>query len=210
MTTRKTIALTRRTFVRVMSLLFTMLSRFVIAFLQGASVFYSWGCSHCPQWFLEPKKVKFVSASTLFPFYLKCPLGFQKMEAWNNPGELPRGNCLCCRDSVWSLNSLWAEFRIPWNTLPLLKSPASCTCPKLCDLCVFVHNTFISSESAWCPGLTVSYRLLLCTPHVANLHLIHTSSHCTRICWMNDGGEEKVEWEHWSLNLRVTHRGPGG
>ena len=39
-TTGKTIALTRRTFVgKVMSLLFNMLSRLVITFLQGASVF---------------------------------------------------------------------------------------------------------------------------------------------------------------------------
>jgi len=39
-TTGKTIVLTTRTFVgKVMSLLFNMLSRFVIAFLQGASVF---------------------------------------------------------------------------------------------------------------------------------------------------------------------------
>ena len=40
MTTGKTIALTRRTFVsKVMSLLFNMLSRFVMAFLPSASVF---------------------------------------------------------------------------------------------------------------------------------------------------------------------------
>ena len=40
MTTRKTIALTRKTFVgKVMSLLFNMLSRLVITFFQGASVF---------------------------------------------------------------------------------------------------------------------------------------------------------------------------
>ena len=40
MTTGKTIALTRRTLVgKVMSLLFNMLSRLVIAFLPGASVF---------------------------------------------------------------------------------------------------------------------------------------------------------------------------
>ena len=39
-TTGKTIALTRRSFVgKIMSLLFNMLSRLVIAFLQGASVF---------------------------------------------------------------------------------------------------------------------------------------------------------------------------
>ena len=40
MTTGKTIALTRRTFVgKVMSLLFNVLSRLVIAFFQGASIF---------------------------------------------------------------------------------------------------------------------------------------------------------------------------
>ena len=40
MTTGKTIALTKQTFVgKVMSLLFNMLSRFVIAFFPGASVF---------------------------------------------------------------------------------------------------------------------------------------------------------------------------
>ena len=40
MTTRKTIALTRWTFVgKVMSLLFSMLSRLVIIFLQGANIF---------------------------------------------------------------------------------------------------------------------------------------------------------------------------
>ena len=41
MTTRKTIALTRWTFVgKVMSMLFNMLSWFVIAFFQGASIFF--------------------------------------------------------------------------------------------------------------------------------------------------------------------------
>ena len=47
MTTGKTIALTRRNFVgKVMSLLFNMLSRLVITFLQGVSVFLFHGCSH--------------------------------------------------------------------------------------------------------------------------------------------------------------------
>ena len=46
MTTGKTIALTRWTFVgKAMSLLFNMLSRFVIAFFQGARVFQFHGCS---------------------------------------------------------------------------------------------------------------------------------------------------------------------
>ena len=43
----KIIALTRWTFVdKVMSLLFNMLSRLVIAFLPGASIFYFHGSSH--------------------------------------------------------------------------------------------------------------------------------------------------------------------
>ena len=47
MTTGKTIALTRQTFVgKVMSLLFNMLSRLVITFLQGVSIFSFHGCSH--------------------------------------------------------------------------------------------------------------------------------------------------------------------
>ena len=47
MTTGKTIALTRLTFVgKVMSLLFNMLSRLVITFLQGVSVFSFHGCNH--------------------------------------------------------------------------------------------------------------------------------------------------------------------
>ena len=47
MTTGKTTALTRWTFVsKVMSLLFNMLSGLVIDFFQGASVFKFHGCSH--------------------------------------------------------------------------------------------------------------------------------------------------------------------
>ena len=47
MTTGKTTALTRWTFVdKVMSLLYNMLSKLVIAFLPGASIFQFHGCSH--------------------------------------------------------------------------------------------------------------------------------------------------------------------
>ena len=57
MTTGKTIALTRWTFVgKVMSLLFNMLSRLVITFLQGVSVFLFHGCSHHLQWFWSSPK----------------------------------------------------------------------------------------------------------------------------------------------------------
>ena len=52
MTIGKTIALTRWTFVsKVMSLLFNILSMFLITFFKGASIFQFHGCSHCPEWF---------------------------------------------------------------------------------------------------------------------------------------------------------------
>ena len=57
MTTGKTIALTRRTFVdKVMSLLLNMLSRLVIAFLPRSKHLLFHGCSHHLQWFWSPPK----------------------------------------------------------------------------------------------------------------------------------------------------------
>ena len=67
-TTGKTIALTRRTFVgKVMSLLFNMLSRLVVAFLpRRKSLLISWLQSPFVV-ILEPKKIKPVSISTVSP-----------------------------------------------------------------------------------------------------------------------------------------------
>ena len=64
MTTRKTIALTIWTFVgKVMSLLFNMLSRFVIAFLsRSKNLLISWLQSPSAV-ILEPKKIKAVTVS---------------------------------------------------------------------------------------------------------------------------------------------------
>ena len=57
MTAEKTIALTRWTFVgKVMSLLFNMLSKFVIAFLPRIKHLFFHGCSHLSQWFWSPRK----------------------------------------------------------------------------------------------------------------------------------------------------------
>ena len=56
MTTGKTIALTRWTFVgKVMSLFFNMLSRLVITFLPRSRVFSFHSCGHHLQWFWSPK-----------------------------------------------------------------------------------------------------------------------------------------------------------
>ena len=68
MTTGKTIALTRQTFVhRVMPLLFNMLSRLVIAFLpRSTCLFISWLQSPSSV-ILEPKKIKSVTVSIVPP-----------------------------------------------------------------------------------------------------------------------------------------------
>ena len=68
MSTRKSIALTRRTFVdKVISLLFNMLSRFVITFLpRSKQLLISWLQSPSTV-ILEPRKIKFVTVSTVSP-----------------------------------------------------------------------------------------------------------------------------------------------
>ena len=69
MTTGKTIALTRWTFVgKVMSLLFNMLSRLVITFLpRSKHLLISWLQSPSAV-ILEPKKIKFLTVSIVFPY----------------------------------------------------------------------------------------------------------------------------------------------
>ena len=68
MTTGKTIALTRQTFVgKVMSLLFNMLSKLVIAFLpRSKHLLISWLQSPSVM-ILEPKKIKSVTVSVVSP-----------------------------------------------------------------------------------------------------------------------------------------------
>ena len=69
MTTGKTIALTRRTFVdKVTSLLFNMLSRLIVTFLQGVSVFFKISWLQSPfAVILEPPKIKSTSVYTVSP-----------------------------------------------------------------------------------------------------------------------------------------------
>ena len=68
MTTGKTIALTRRTFVdKVVSLLFNTLSRLVITFLpRSKRLLISWLQSPSPV-ILEPRKIKSDTVSTVSP-----------------------------------------------------------------------------------------------------------------------------------------------
>ena len=79
-TTGKTIALTRWTFVgKVMSLLLNMLSRLVIAFLpRGRHLLISW--LHSPSTvILEPPKIKSVTVSTVFPSICHEVMGLDAM-----------------------------------------------------------------------------------------------------------------------------------
>ena len=74
-TTAKTIALTRWTFVgKVMSLLFNMLSRLVVTFLPRSKHLYFHGCNHHLQWFWSPKN-KVCHYFHCFPIYLPCSDG---------------------------------------------------------------------------------------------------------------------------------------
>ena len=68
MTTGKTIALTRQTLVgKVMSLLFNILSRFVIAFLPRSKGLLIWWLQSLSAVVLEPKKLKSVTVSNFPP-----------------------------------------------------------------------------------------------------------------------------------------------
>ena len=80
MTTGKIKALTKWTFVgKVMSLLFHMLSRFVIAFLpKSKHLLISWLQSPSAV-ILEPKKIKFVTVSIVSPSICHKVMGLDAM-----------------------------------------------------------------------------------------------------------------------------------
>ena len=80
MTTGKTIALTRRTFVgKVMPLLLNMLSRLVITFLPSSKrLLISWLQSPSAA-ILEPPKIKSDTVSTVSPFICHEVMGLDAM-----------------------------------------------------------------------------------------------------------------------------------
>ena len=85
MTTGKTIAVTRQTFVgKVMSLLFNMLSRLVIAFLpRSKCLFISWLQSPSSV-ILEPPKIKSVTVSIVSPSICHEAMGSQSQTQLSN------------------------------------------------------------------------------------------------------------------------------
>ena len=80
MTTGKTVGLTIRAFVgKVMPLLFTMLSRFVVAFLpRSKHLLISWLQSPSTG-ILEPKKIKSVNVSIVSPSICHEMMGLDAM-----------------------------------------------------------------------------------------------------------------------------------
>ena len=92
MTTGKTIALTRWTFVdKVMSLLFNMLSRLVITFLpRSKCLLISW--LHSPSAvILEPPEIKSATVSTVYPSICHEVMGLAAMklkDAYSLEGKL--------------------------------------------------------------------------------------------------------------------------
>ena len=80
LTTGKNIALTRQIFVsKEMSLLFNMLSRLVIAFLpRSKHLLISWPQSPSAV-ILEPKKIKSITVSTVFPSICREVMGLNSI-----------------------------------------------------------------------------------------------------------------------------------
>ena len=80
MTTGKTIALTRQTFIdKVMSLLSNMLSRLVIAFLpRNKRLLISWLLSPSAV-ILEPPKIKYLTVSIISPSICHEAMGLDAM-----------------------------------------------------------------------------------------------------------------------------------
>ena len=121
MTTGKSIGLTRRTFVgKVMSLLFNMLSRLVIAFLpKSKHSLISW--LQLPSvMILEPKKIKICHCFHHFPIYLLwhdgtgCHVYYEKFTISNNVRKLLNSHLIC----IFNINKIVLKV---WPSLGVLQ-----------------------------------------------------------------------------------------
>ena len=139
MTTGKTTALTRRTFVsKVMSLLFSMLSRFVTAFLpRSKHLLISYVTPQCgtteekstPS---EAGKGDQVPRFRNSPLFLAEPCGLQEL-------SFPS------RDGVLALKAPVLTIEPPWNSQKISSYHRHYTSPNLlCDLCSY-HPPFFPS-----------------------------------------------------------------
>ena len=97
MTTGKTIALTRWTFIgKVMPLLSNKLSRFVIAFLPRSKHLLILWLRWPSTVILEPKKIKPVTVSTVSPSFYHEVIGYDAMN-WRT--IIPKKFSHCCKSS---------------------------------------------------------------------------------------------------------------
>ena len=120
MTTRKTIALTRWTVVgKVVPLLFNMLSRFVIAFLpRSKHLLVSWLQSPSAV-ILEPKKIKSVIVSIVFPSICHEVTGLDAMifTFWMLSFKPAFSlSSLTFIKRLFILTLSWLSRSLPWNT----------------------------------------------------------------------------------------------
>ena len=80
MTTGKTVGLTMQAFVgKVMPLLFTMLSKFVVAFLPRSKHLFIWWLQSPSTGILQPKKIKSVNVSIVSPSVCHEMMGLDAM-----------------------------------------------------------------------------------------------------------------------------------
>ena len=123
MTTGKTTALTKRTFVsKVMSLLFNMLSRFAIAFLpRSEHLLISW-LQATSAVILEAKKMKYVTVSTVSPSICYEEMGLDAMilvlsQLFHSPSSLSSRGSLILLGSKIMASSPITSWQIDGETM---------------------------------------------------------------------------------------------
>ena len=192
MTTGKTIALTRRTFIgKVMSLIFNMLSRLIMAFLpRSKCLLISWLQSPSAV-ILEPPQNKVWHRFHCFPIYF--------LHYFANKGPCSQGYGFSS-GHVWMWELDCEESWVPKNwcfwTVVLektLESPLDCkeippVCLKGDQSWVFIGWTNAEAET-----------LILWPPH-AKSWLIGKDPDAGRDWGQEEKGmteDEKAEWHHW-------------
>ena len=145
MTTGKTIALRRQTFVgKVMSLLFNMLSRLVITFLpRSKHLLISWLQSP-PAVILEPPKIKWATVSTVSPF--------TAMKWWD---QMPWSSF----SERWALSQL---FHSPLTFIKRLFSSSSISAIRVVSsaylrLLIFLPAILIPACASYSPAFLMMY-----------------------------------------------------
>ena len=144
MTAGKTIILTRRTFVcKVISLLFSMLSRFVIAFLpRSKHLWISWLQSPSAV-ILEPEKIQVCHCFFCFPIYLPWSDGTRCPDLDGSRGsdiEHPVEGAVSILFQDWSARFPLSS-SVPVEQVGVRTSPVSCWLAR--RICHWIHKRYI-------------------------------------------------------------------